>query len=135
MYNLAFADAHRCFEHWEKIHPDDPIAPVSDAAAYLFSEFDRLHILQSEFFVDDNTFVGKARLMPDPAVKRDFDEALTRTQQLADRKLALNFRTTSQPCLQTFCGSDCVRITSPWFRSGIWILWMTLKKAEASPSA
>ncbi len=88
MYNLAFADAHRCFERWETAHPDDPIAPVSDAAAYLFAEFDRLRILQAEFFVDDNVFVRRRPLMPDPIVKRDFDRALARAQQVADDKLA-----------------------------------------------
>ncbi len=51
MYNLQFADAHRTFLEWEKSHPSDPIGPASNAAAYLFSEFDRLHVLQSEFFV------------------------------------------------------------------------------------
>ena len=42
MYNLRFGDAHRVFQQWEAAHPDDPMGPVSDAAAYLFSEFDRL---------------------------------------------------------------------------------------------
>jgi hypothetical protein len=45
MYNLSFEDAHKNFTEWQQIHPDDPMGPVSDAAAYLFSEFDRLHIL------------------------------------------------------------------------------------------
>jgi hypothetical protein len=87
MYNLAFADAHGCFERWEGIHPDDPIAPVSDAAAYLFSEFDRLQILQSEFFVDNKSFLRNRQLMPDPVVKREFDRALAQSQKLAEHKL------------------------------------------------
>jgi len=53
MYNLQFAEAHQTFHQWQGLHPDDPMGPASDAAAYLFSEFDRLHILQSEFFVHD----------------------------------------------------------------------------------
>src|SRR6202011_1748976 len=51
MYSLKFDEAHRCFQQWEHSHPTDPTGPVSDAAAYLFSEFNRLRILQSEFFV------------------------------------------------------------------------------------
>ncbi len=47
-------------------HPEDPLGPVSNAAAYLFAEFDRLHILQSEFFLDDHTFLNRARPNPDP---------------------------------------------------------------------
>jgi hypothetical protein len=88
MYNLAFSDAHQCFERWEGTHPDDPIGPVSDAAAYLFAEFDRLRILQSEFFVDNDVFSKSNTLVPKAGVKRDFDRALARTEQLADDKLA-----------------------------------------------
>lgn len=86
MYNLDFTDAHRCFAQWEKAHPDDPLAPASDAAAYLFHEFDRLRILQSEFFVDDNKFLHK-KLTPDPAIKQAFDNALEKSRQLAERRL------------------------------------------------
>src|SRR5262245_56069451 len=50
MYNLQFDDAHRTFQEWDRQHPEDPMGPVSQAAAYLFAEFDRLKILQSEFF-------------------------------------------------------------------------------------
>ena len=47
MYNLNFDAAHRAFAAWEKAHPDDPMGPVSDAAAHLFFEFDRMNILRS----------------------------------------------------------------------------------------
>jgi hypothetical protein len=84
MYNLAFADAHRCFQDWERSHPADPMGPVSDSAAYLYSEFDRLKILQSEFFVNDNAFFRKRTGTPDPIARRDFDAALARGEQLAE---------------------------------------------------
>lgn len=86
MYNLDFADAHRCFTQWERTHPDNPLAPASDAAAYLFHEFDQLRILQSEFFVDDNEFLHKKRT-PDPAIKDAFDNAVKQSQQLAEHRL------------------------------------------------
>jgi hypothetical protein len=88
MYNLQFEDAHGAFREWQRLYPDDPMGPVSDAAAYLFTELQRLHILESEFFVDDNTFINPRKLSPDPAVKRDFDNALARGRLLADRILA-----------------------------------------------
>ena len=47
MYNMDFAEAHRVFETWSREHPRDAVAPASDAAAYLFTEFDRLHIRYS----------------------------------------------------------------------------------------
>jgi hypothetical protein len=45
MYNLDFPAAHHQFDLWEAAYPDDPIAPVSQAAALLFTEFDRLGVL------------------------------------------------------------------------------------------
>lgn len=87
MYNLAFTDAHHCFAEWERIHPDDPMGPVSDAAAYLFFEFDRLNILRSEFFTKDKTFLNSKKLFPDPAIKRAFETALGRSKDLAEARL------------------------------------------------
>src|ERR1700682_464029 len=85
MYNLQFADAHRTFGEYQRLHPDDPMGPASDAAAYLFTEFDRLHILQSEFFIHDEHFVTDHKLAPDPALNQKFDAVLERALSLADR--------------------------------------------------
>src|SRR5436305_1124236 len=68
MYSLAFHDAHHCFQRWEQDHPSDPLGPVSDAAAYLFSELNRLRILHSEVFLDDRTFFHRRTGIPDAAV-------------------------------------------------------------------
>jgi hypothetical protein len=87
MYNLEFDEAHQTFHEWEQSHPDDPLAPVSDAAAYLFSEFERLHILQSEFFTDDDAFKKRHKLNPDPQVKQNFENDLAKTGQLTDSAL------------------------------------------------
>ena len=57
MYNLQFEEAHRSFARWQALRPEDALGPASDAAAYLFGEFDRLHILQSEFFIHDDHFI------------------------------------------------------------------------------
>ena len=86
MYNLQFAEAHQTFHDWQQQHPDDPLAPVSDAAAYLFSEFDRLHILQSEFFTEEQHFYTDKKLTPDPEVKKKFDADLNWARTLAARK-------------------------------------------------
>ena len=59
LYNLRFDEAHTAFASYEKLRPNDPVGPVFDAAACLFSEFDRLHILQSEFFTDDKKLLDR----------------------------------------------------------------------------
>jgi hypothetical protein len=85
MYNLEFDQAHRSFAEWHSQHPDDPMGPASDAAAYLFTEFDRLHILQSEFFTHDQHFITDHKLSPDPNLKVKFESALGQTRALAAR--------------------------------------------------
>lgn len=88
MYNLQFDEAHQVFQAWEKGHPDDALGPVSDAAAYLFAEFDRLHVLESELFTDDNKFESRSKLAPDARAKQAFEKELNEGQQIADRALA-----------------------------------------------
>ena len=88
MYNLQFEEAHRTFSAWEQLHPDDPLGPTSDAAAYLFSELDRLGVLQAELFVDDEMFRQRMKLAPDPATKQAFDKALRKSEQVAEGVLA-----------------------------------------------
>lgn len=90
MYNLQFAEAHRTFAEYSKSHPEDPMGSVSDAAAYLFSEFDRLHILQSEFWVEDQPFLDFHKPPADPAVKKQLEDALAKTQRLVDAALRRN---------------------------------------------
>src|SRR5580698_9620936 len=82
MYNLQFGTAHTTFAEWERQHPEDPMGPVSDAAAYLFSEFERLHVLELEFFEDDSNFLTRKKLSADPAVKHGFDADLAKSQEL-----------------------------------------------------
>jgi hypothetical protein len=90
MYNLQFAEAHNTFRAWRVAHPDDPLAPVSDAAAYLFAEFDRMHILQAEFFTDDVDFKTRQRPTPDAGVKRAFFNQLDDCDRIANAVLARN---------------------------------------------
>jgi hypothetical protein len=86
LYSLQFPQAHQTFSTWQRLHPDDPLAAASDAAQYLFAEFDRLHILQSEFFTHDQHFVTDHKLAPDPAVKQRFEQALSAGRTLAGRQ-------------------------------------------------
>ena len=88
MYNLQFEEAHRTLKGWEQSHPDDPLGPASDAAAYLFSELDRLGVLQLELFLDDERFKRSKKLAPDPVTRRAFDASVTLSEQIADRVLA-----------------------------------------------
>jgi hypothetical protein len=83
MYDLQFSKAHDSFHEFERNHPADPMGPASDAAAYLFTEFDRMHILQSEFFIQDQHFYTDKKLAPDPELKRSFEQDLATARRLA----------------------------------------------------
>ena len=88
MYDLQFEQAHKTFAECERQHPDDPLVPASDAAAYLFAEFDRLNILQSEFFVHDDNFKHPKKLTADPRVRQLFDAELEKAGKIAGADLA-----------------------------------------------
>jgi hypothetical protein len=88
MYDLQFGEAHKTFSEYTRENPGDPVAVASDAAAYLFQEFDRLQILRSEFFAHDDNFRSPAKLMPDPEIRKVFDARLVNARALASEALA-----------------------------------------------
>lgn len=88
LYNLDFSGAQQEFSAWEREHPDDPVGPVSQAAGFLFSEFNRLGVLEAQFYENDAAFGKRSKLTPDPNVRNRFQEAISRAQQLAREKLA-----------------------------------------------
>ena len=83
MYNLDFIGAHEVFATYEKGNPEDPLGPTSEAADLLFSEFHRLGVLESQFFEDDKKFDNRPKLVPDPAVRAKFDDAVQRAEATA----------------------------------------------------
>lgn len=84
MYNLQFREAHETLHDYEQVHPGDPLGSTSDAAAYLFGEFDRLDVLQSELFVDDELFKNRKRPDADPAIHEAFEQRLAESNREAD---------------------------------------------------
>ena len=90
MYNLDFAAAHGKFGGWMQTHPEDPLGAASDAAAYLFSEFDRLGIIDVQLFAEDSRFDNRSKLTPDPAVRKAFEERADQANRLGDAALGHN---------------------------------------------
>jgi hypothetical protein len=88
LYNLDFAGAQQDFAAWQKQHPDDPVGPVSEAAGILFSEFNRLGVLESQFYESDETFADRPKPNPDPALRQRFQAAIARAEALARARLA-----------------------------------------------
>ena len=88
MYNLQFDSARHEFLRWQREHPGNPLGPASEAANYLFSEFERLGVLEAQFYVKDSSFLSRKKLLPDPDVRARFDAALNRAEAEARQGLA-----------------------------------------------
>jgi hypothetical protein len=87
LYNLDFDGAQKDFVSWQEQHPDDPMGPVSEAAGLLFSEFNRLGVLEAQFYESDDAFFDRPKLAPDPEVRQRFQAAIARAQTLARARL------------------------------------------------
>jgi hypothetical protein len=87
MYNLDFAAAHQDFDAWQRLHPEDPMGPACHAAAYLFTEFARLGVLESQLFTDDKRFENRQKLSPDPQVKNMINAQLDQADALVAKAL------------------------------------------------
>ncbi len=87
LYNLDFPNAQNDFAAWQKLHPDDPVGPVSEAAGFLFSEFNRLGILEAQFYENDSAFDRRPKVSPDPVTRDHFQTAITRAETLAHTRL------------------------------------------------
>src|SRR6266550_372686 len=83
MYDLEFDRAHKFFSSWQRDHPEDPVSPAADAAGLLFSEFQRLGVLEAQFYADDKAFQNREKIAADPRVRDGFNAALARAQAAA----------------------------------------------------
>ncbi|WP_433974184.1 hypothetical protein [Tunturiibacter lichenicola] len=90
LYNLDFKAAHAHFQQWMTAHPDDPLGPASDAAAFIFNEFDLLGVLDIELFADDNRFTSRTRPAIDPVIKQGFSDRIAQSERLANAALQHN---------------------------------------------
>ncbi len=87
LYDLDFGGAQKDFEEWERANPDDPMGPVSEAAGVLFSEFNRLGVLDAQFYEDDSIFAARKKYDADPAQRSRFEAQLDRAESLAKSRL------------------------------------------------
>ena len=88
LYDLDFSGGQREFESWEKLNPDDPMGPASEAAGILFSEFNRLGVLEAQFYEDDSIFAARQKYVADPAQRARFEQRLSRAEDLAKARLS-----------------------------------------------
>ncbi len=92
LYELDFAGAQKEFESWEKLNAGNPMGPVSEAAGILFSEFDRLGVLEAQFYEDDSIFAARKKYEAGPQQRARFEQQLSRAEDLAKSRLGRDSR-------------------------------------------
>jgi hypothetical protein len=90
LYNSDFDGSRAIVDTYLTTHADDPVAYSVKASGFLFSELDRMGILESEFFKDNRRVAGKKQLIPDVKSHDLFYAAIRRAQDLANQSLARN---------------------------------------------
>ena len=89
LYNLDFPGARTILDEHDRLEPADPLTPAVRAVVDLFTELERLHILETEFFLDDSHMVdGAGGRAPDPATRSRLYANLAEARRRAGVRLA-----------------------------------------------
>jgi len=88
LYNFDFPGVHQILDENTRADPAHPLNYSIRAGAYLFSELDRLRILEMDFFMNDDKLVDRKKLKPDPAIREAFFKAIEETRRRATARLA-----------------------------------------------
>ncbi len=87
MYALDFASSEMHFAEYQRLHPLDPVGYAAESACVLFSELNRLRVLEAEFFVEDKRLFARPNILPDPQMKQRLFNLTARAQKIAEAKL------------------------------------------------
>jgi hypothetical protein len=88
LYDLDFPGAQKEFQSWEVENPENPMGPVSQAAGILFSEFNRLGVLEAQFYENDSAFASRKKYQPDAEQRARFEQQLSRAEALGRARLS-----------------------------------------------
>ncbi|MGA8144787.1 MAG: hypothetical protein WB987_12935 [Candidatus Acidiferrales bacterium] len=90
LYELNFEGAREEFLEYQRIRPDDPMGKAAEAASYLYQQFDTKGILTSEFFLNDDRFLGGIEGTPAQNRNLPFEEAVHRSREMAKKRVKAN---------------------------------------------
>ena len=78
------------------------MGPASEAAGILFSEFNRLGVLEAQFYENDSIFAARKKYEADPGQRARFEQQLGRAEDLAKFKLSRDARDRDALLAMTF---------------------------------
>src|ERR1039457_3672206 len=102
LYDLDCGGRKREFESWEKTNPTNPMGPASEAAGVLFSEFNRLGVLEAQFYENDSVFAARKKYEAAPGQRARFEQQLSRAEELAKSRLSRDARDRDALLAMTF---------------------------------
>jgi hypothetical protein len=90
MYNFDFPGVYAILDRLDLQDPSYPVGPAVRAAAMLFNELDRMQILQTEFFTDDDRVTDRKLIKPDPKLGAALFRATGEARRRGAERLAAN---------------------------------------------
>jgi hypothetical protein len=88
LYSFDFPGAQSLMDSYIASKPDDPMGYAIKAATYVYSEFDRMGILETEFFESDKSISdSRHKLKPDLKAHDEFYANINKAQALAEGTL------------------------------------------------
>jgi hypothetical protein len=103
LYEQKFPEAREIFQKWATEHPDEPFGQVALAASYLFEEFFIQRVLTSDYFLNDDRFLGGISGAADPGRIKSFEDSVVRARALAIQRLKKHPRDPEGLYAMTLC--------------------------------
>ncbi len=94
LYNFDFAGSQAEARSYSARQPNDPLGHATLAAAYLFSEMNRLQVFSKDMFEEEKVAGEQAKRIGQEA-KAGFEEALRKTKTTAEAALGRNGKDTN----------------------------------------
>jgi hypothetical protein len=92
LYKLDFAAARENFHDYQQQEPADPLGKVAEAASYLYEQFNAKGVLTSDFFLNDDRFLGGVEGNPARNHNEAFLAANAAAREAAQQRLKGNPR-------------------------------------------
>lgn len=92
MYRMKFDEARNEIGAYERLHPNDALGVVAEAASYLFEEFQQKGVFSSAFFLDDKKLLVGVDGPVSENRNPKFLDADGRARALANERLHTNSR-------------------------------------------
>jgi hypothetical protein len=87
LYELNFKGARADFVSYENLQPDDPLGTATEAASYLYEQFNAKGVFTSAFFLNDQKFLNGAAGSPSENRNDAFLSANRRARDMATKQL------------------------------------------------